>query len=110
MGILVRAEFVVRDGVEEEFAAAVRALLGRVADEPGTLRYDWFSGPGYVVVLEEYADSAAVLDHQEHVGDVLAQVFELAELTVLQVHGEVSPELRELLDSMPMAEVFPPLG
>jgi hypothetical protein len=29
---------------------------------------------------------------------------------VLQVHGDVTPELQELLDGMPMAEVFPPLG
>jgi quinol monooxygenase YgiN len=110
MGILVRAEFVVRDGVDEKFAAIVRGLLGRVADEDGTLRYDWFQGPSYVVVLEEYADAAAVLKHQDHVGDLLAQLFELAELTVLQVHGDVTPELQELLDGMPVAEVFPPLG
>jgi quinol monooxygenase YgiN len=88
----------------------VRALQGRVAGEPGTLRYDWFRGPGYVVVLEEYADSAAVIAHQEHVGDLLAKVFALAEMTVLQVHGDVDAELQGVLDGMPVGRVYPPLG
>ena len=106
----MRVEFVVADGRDKELLEVVRALQGRVAEEPGTLRYDWFRGPGYVVVLEEYADSAAVTRHQEHVGDLLAKVFALAEMTVLQVHGDVDAALREVLDGMPVGQVFPPLG
>lgn len=110
MSILVRVEFVVADGRAGELLELVAALQERVAEEPGTLRYDWFQGPGCVVVLEEYADSAAVVAHQEHVGDLLVQVFALAEMTVLQVHGEVDAALREVLDGMPVGQVFPPLG
>jgi quinol monooxygenase YgiN len=110
VSVLVRVEFVVVDGRDGELLELVRALQGRVAEEPGTLRYDWFQGPGYVVVLEEYADSAAVVAHQEHVGDLLAKVFALAEMTVLQVHGDVDAALREVLDGMPVGQVFPPLG
>jgi quinol monooxygenase YgiN len=107
---LVRVEFVVRAGAEGELLKLVQALQGRVAEEPGTLRYDWFQGPGYVVVLEEYADSAAVVAHQDHVGDLLAKVFAIAEMTVLQVHGVVDAALREVLDGMPVGQVYPPLG
>nr|WP_238356972.1 antibiotic biosynthesis monooxygenase family protein [Kribbella italica] len=107
---MVRAEFVVRDGAEQELLELVRGLQGRVAEEPGTLRYDWFRGPSYVVVLEEYADSAAVVRHQEHVGDLLAKVFAVAELRVLQVHGDVDAALQEVLDGLPVGQVFPPLG
>ncbi|ADB35455.1 Antibiotic biosynthesis monooxygenase [Kribbella flavida DSM 17836] len=110
MGILVRVEFVVRDGREQDFAAVVRALAARVAEEPGTLKYDWYQGPGYVVVLEEYTDAAAAIGHNEHVADLLAQLFALADMTLLQLHGDVTPELQKVLDGLPAAQVFPPLG
>jgi quinol monooxygenase YgiN len=110
VSILVRVEFVVADGRDGELLELVQALQGRVDGEPGTLRYDWFRGPGSVVVLEEYVDSAAVTRHQEHVGDLLAKVFALAEMTVLQVHGDVDAELQGVLDGMPVGQVYPPLG
>ena len=46
MSIFVRAEFVVADGRDGELPELVRGLQGRVADEPGTLRYDWFQYRG----------------------------------------------------------------
>lgn len=109
MGILVRAEFVVRDGRGDDFMAVVEELAIRVADEPDTLKYDWFQGPGYVVVLEEYTDAAAAIRHNQHVADLLGRLFDLADLQLLQLHGNVTPELQKVLDGLPGSEVFLPL-
>jgi quinol monooxygenase YgiN len=71
--IIVRAELRVGPGRVEEFLTVARALAADAADaadEPGTMRYDWYASadPAVFVVLEEYTDPAAA---SEHIGTAL---------------------------------------
>lgn len=105
MSIFVRARFEVRDGRQAEFEKFARALRERADEEPGTLTYRFFStGDGGYLVLEEYADTAAALAHNEHTAGLVAQVRDFSKLVSLEFYGPVGQELRELA---PNATVFP---
>jgi quinol monooxygenase YgiN len=110
--IIVRAELRVRSGRVEEFLAVARALATAAADEPGTLRYSWYTSgdPVVFVVLEEYADPAAAAAHNERCAAHLREVSELADMTSVQVHGDLGPELEAWVAANPVAHAHPPLG
>ena len=72
MAITVRAEFTSRPARRDDFVKLAAALTKAAADEPGTLRYDWFlgAGPDDFVVIEEYLDSEAAFAHNAHCADL----------------------------------------
>jgi quinol monooxygenase YgiN len=111
MTILVRAELATLPGAQDGFVTLAKALAAATDDEPGTLRYDWYveADETRFVVIEEYVDSAAAFAHNAHCEELLGRVGEFAKMTLLQVHGEVSPELESWLASVPIARTFPPL-
>lgn len=112
MTLTSRVEFTAREGRREEFIQAAKALAAATHDEPGTLRYDWYqdADPDSFVVIEEYVDSAAAFAHNAHCDELLKRAFELGELTAMQLHGDISPELQAFADNMPGTKTFPPLA
>ena len=106
--IFVRARLAVRDGRRAEFEEIARALTARAAREPGTLTYRWFGpdGDGYLVI-EEYADTAAALTHNERAADLLGRVPECAELVSAEVYGTLGPELVEWVAAHPQVTAHP---
>jgi quinol monooxygenase YgiN len=112
MTILVRAELRVRPARVEEFLTVARTLAAAAADEPGTLRYEWFTSadPAVFVVLEEYADPAAAVAHNERCADALQQVSDLADMTSVHLHGDLGPDLDAWVAANPVAGAYPPLG
>ncbi|GAB2644027.1 putative quinol monooxygenase [Kribbella swartbergensis] len=88
-----------------------KAVATAADDEPGTLRYDWFQGsdPQKFVVIEEYVDSAAAFAHNAHCEQLLTKINELAEMTMLQLHGNITPDLQAFADSLPIARTYPSL-
>ena len=111
MTIIVRAELRVRPGRQEEFVEVATALADAGADEPGTLRYDWYTSadPAVVVVIEEYADPAAALAHNQHCEAHLRRIPELAEMTTVHLHGDLGPDLEAWVAGNPIAHAHPPL-
>jgi quinol monooxygenase YgiN len=108
---LTRAEFTAHDGRREAFIHVTKALASAAASEPGALRYDWFqdADPDKFVVLEEYVDAAAAFAHNKFCEQLLADAFELAGLTTLQLHGDITAELQTFADSLPIAKTYRPL-
>jgi quinol monooxygenase YgiN len=98
-------------GRREDFLVAAKALAAATVDEPGTLRYDWFqdADPDRFVVIEDYVDAAAAFAHNAHCEQLLANAFALADLTELQLHGDVTPELQAFADSVSGASTYRPL-
>ena len=111
MTIFVRAELTTLPGARDGFVTLAKVLAAATDDEPGTLRYDWYveADPVRFVVIEEYADSAAAFAHNAHCEELLSRVGEFAKMTLLQVHGQLSPELESWLATVPIARTFPPL-
>jgi quinol monooxygenase YgiN len=110
MTIFVRARFAVRDGMQTEFEATIRALARRAAEEAGTLTYRWF-GPdlGIYLVIEEYADTAAALAHNENSADMLARVASIAEMLSAELYGTLGPELLAWVATRPHVTAYPDL-
>lgn len=89
----------IHEGKIDEFQAVARKLLAAVqAKDKGTLQYDWFldRDRGVCVVREAYADSGAMLQHMANMGDLLAALMGLADLSV-EIFGDPSPELAATL-------------
>jgi quinol monooxygenase YgiN len=108
MSIFVRARFDVRDGRQTEFEEIALALAARAAEEAGTLTYRWF-GPhhGSYLVIEQYADTAAALAHNERSPDLLGRVSETAELISAELYGTLGPELLSWVSARPQVTAFP---
>jgi len=108
MSIFLRARFDVAEQQRPEFEKLALALSERAAEEPGTRTYRWFSaGVGSYLVLEEYADTAAALVHNERGADLLARVGECAEMVHGELYGTLGPELSEWARSFPQITTFP---
>jgi hypothetical protein len=63
--------------------------------DSGTLRYDIFlnSDESEALVVEEYANTAALMEHLAHIGDDLSAAI----LATASVHGELLGDLSEEL-------------
>jgi quinol monooxygenase YgiN len=106
MSIFVRARFTARDGRAADFEQVANALREQAADEPGTVTFRLFRAGDAYVALEEYADTAAALAHQERAAALLARVAECAELVSAELYGPIGPELRAWADSQPQVTAF----
>jgi quinol monooxygenase YgiN len=98
MTLLVQCEFrVQRPDQEPEFVRLARALASAAADEPGTLRYQWFvtRRPGHYTILEEYVDADAAETHNGNVEALLIELFSVAELVAVSFYGELNQYLRD---------------
>src|SRR4051794_34696673 len=102
MSIFVRACFDVRTGRPADFEEIALALTARSAEEAGTLSYRWF-GPddGSYFVIEQYADTAAALAHNEHSADLLARVEGTVEMVFAELYGTIGPELLAWVSAHP---------
>jgi len=98
MTLLVQCECrVLRPGNEPEFVRLARALASAAAEEPGTLRYQWFVAqrPGHYTILEEYVDADAAETHNGNVHALLVEIFAVAELVSVSFYGELNKYLRD---------------
>lgn len=107
MSIFVRARFDVRDQRQADFEQIALSLCEQAREEPGTLTFRWFSsGAGSYLVLEEYADSAAALAHNERAAALLERVQECAQMVDAEVYGAIGPEIGEWVRANPQVTTF----
>jgi quinol monooxygenase YgiN len=111
MSLTARAELTARPGRRDDFVLVAKALAAAAADEPGTLRYDWFedADPAKFVVIEQYVDSAAAFAHNAHCEELLANLTDVAEMTSVHLHGDITPDLQAFAASLPIVKTFSPL-
>ena len=102
-------------GVKPENVEKLKALTAEgckvVADEPGTLTYDWHYSEehGSVVLLEAYADSSAHLSHMQadgH-GEFMGSLMALIDSLEFFVLGEPTAEHAASLARVPGAQFYP---
>jgi quinol monooxygenase YgiN len=112
MSLLVQCEFrVKRPGNEPELLRLARALVSAVANEPGTLRYEWFVAPrpGHYSILEEYVDADAAEAHNQHVNALLVEFFAVADLVSISFYGELNKYLSDWISGREGVAVHVPL-
>ncbi|GAA0484962.1 hypothetical protein Ade02nite_08310 [Paractinoplanes deccanensis] len=108
MTIFVRARFEARAGRRADFEEIVLALTARAAEEAGTLSYRWFAPDhGGYLVIEQYADTAAALAHNERSADLLARVEDSAEMVFAELYGTLGPELLAWVAAHPQVTAYP---
>jgi quinol monooxygenase YgiN len=98
--IRVHAVHSVREEHGDEFKTMVTAMVEKVrAGEPGYLSYELFLSDDertcHVVGLLE--DSDAVMAHLTGAADTIGRFSELAPSTRIEIFGDVSDELRQLV-------------
>jgi len=112
MTLLVQCEIrVQRPNNEPEFIRLARALASAAADEPGTLRYQWFvtQQPGHYAILEEYVDADAAETHNQNVHALLVEIFSVAELVSVSFYGELNQYLRDWISGRDRVAIHVPL-
>ncbi|HEX3761418.1 MAG TPA: antibiotic biosynthesis monooxygenase [Kofleriaceae bacterium] len=112
MTLLVLCEFrVQRPDNEPELVRLARALASAAADEPGTLRYQWFvtQQPGHYSIVEEYVDADAAETHNQNVHALLVQFFAVAELVSVSFYGELNKYLRDWISGRAGVAIHVPL-
>jgi quinol monooxygenase YgiN len=77
------------------------------AQEPGTLQYETYfnDDESEAVVLERYRDSQALIDHGQHMAELMEPIIATADVTG-ELLGEPGPELRALITG-DNPQVFP---
>lgn len=98
MTLVVLCEFRVQQPDQEpELVRLARALAAAAADEPGTLRYQWFvtPRPGHYAIIEEYVDADAAETHNGNVHALLGAFFAVAELVSVAFYGQLNTYLRD---------------
>jgi quinol monooxygenase YgiN len=93
------ARFQFHDGRLEEFKRLAAQCMEIVrTQDTGTLQYDIYfnEDQSECIVHERYRDSAALIEHATHLGDLSAAIFATGSVSAAML-GEPSAELRALV-------------
>ena len=96
--------FKVHPGKLEEVKAMFQALSEKTASEKKNLFYEFSMNGDDVFCREAYTDADGVLAHLDNVGALLAEMFTLADVTRVELHGPAA-ELEKLKG--PLAHLNP---
>ena len=100
----VSAMMKVRKGKLQGFRQQAAEII-KLAKEKDTktLRYDWFLSKDETEceVREAYESSDGLIEHRMHIGEALKKLFsEFAEGHAVKLYGELSPQLKEMLEHL----------
>jgi quinol monooxygenase YgiN len=79
--------FKVHPGKMEQIKRSLPQFVEKTAAEKGNLFYEFSMNGDELFCREAYADAEGLLAHLDNVGALLAAMFEIADLTRLEVHG-----------------------
>ena len=90
-------QLAVRDGRLGDFRSLMEEMVESTRSEPGTRAYEWFLSEdgAKCYILELYRDSQALSSHLANIRDLYAPLFELAQITRIEVFGAASEEVKQ---------------
>jgi quinol monooxygenase YgiN len=91
-------EISINQGKLAKFKEVSSQFIERVkTSEPDTLAYEWYfnEDQSKCYVIEQYRDSDALLIHMANIRHLYEPIFEVSEITRIEVFGDPSPEVRE---------------
>ena len=82
-----------------QLKALVTQIVAAVAKEPGTIEYDWSISADHktLMVVERYADSAAVVQHGKDFGPFAKEFFAMAKPSHFVVFGAPDAEAKKAI-------------
>jgi quinol monooxygenase YgiN len=98
------ARFTFHEGGSEEFKRLSAQCMEIVrTEDTGTLQYEIYfnDDQSECIVLERYRDSQALIEHAEHIGDLMEAIVATGSVSG-ELLGEPSPELRANLADGPV--------
>jgi quinol monooxygenase YgiN len=93
----ITAKCSIHEGKLEDFRRIGQDCIDIVrANEPGTLRYDWFIDESRMEcrILEKYESSEALMAHAGNLGDKLGELTGCCDVS-LEIYGAPSDQVRE---------------
>lgn len=96
--------FKIHAGKREAFIALCQQFVEKSSQQPKCLYYGWSFDGDLVHCREGYKDAAGLLAHLENVADLLRELFKIADVTRLEVHGPAQ-EIEQL--RKPLADLKP---
>jgi hypothetical protein len=97
--VSIHPYFKVSDGKMNEFQNFCEQFISITAQEPKCLYYGFSFNGDNVHCREAYEDAEGLLAHLANVGVLLNEVFKIAQVTRLEVHG-VAEELAKLTEPL----------
>jgi quinol monooxygenase YgiN len=79
--------FKIHPGKMDEIKKSLPEFIERTATEKGNLFYEFSMNGDELFCREAYENADALLAHVNNVGALLADMFEIADLTRIEVHG-----------------------
>ena len=97
--VTIHPYFKLHPGKEAESQAVMEKFVAKTRGETMCFFYEFTVLGDEVFCREGYAGAAGVLHHLENIGEVLAEMLEISDLTRLEFHGpaEEIDQLREPL-------------
>jgi hypothetical protein len=96
--------FKLHAGKIEDFKKVCQQFVELSRNEPKCLFYGWSFDGDNVHCREGYEDASGLLEHLDHVGSLLPELFKLGDVTRLEIHGP-KEELEKLRG--PLADFKP---
>jgi quinol monooxygenase YgiN len=111
MSLLGRVEVNVPEAQLDEFRELAEKLTTAIEDEPGIIQYRWFTGkaPSTFVLIEEFADEDAAVDHNRNCGALLEKMVVISTVTRNDVYGTLSDDTKREFESQQGKFTFAPL-
>jgi quinol monooxygenase YgiN len=97
--VSIHPYFRVSDGKMDEFKVFCEQFVSITAQEPKCLYYGFSFNGNDVHCREAYEDAEGLLTHLANVDAVLKEVFRIAQVTRLEVHG-IAEELAKLTEPL----------
>jgi len=97
--VSIHPYFRVSDGKMDEFKEFCEQFISITAQEPKCLYYGFSFNGNNAHCREAYEDAEGLLAHLGNVGALLNEVFKIAQVTRLEVHG-VAEELAKLTEPL----------
>ena len=102
--VSIHPYFKIHEGKEDQVKALLPAFIAKVEEEEAALYYDFTMNGDELFCREGYLGAEGALAHLENVGPELDQLFQLVEITRIEVHGPAA-ELEKLKE--PFGELNP---
>ena len=93
--VSIHPYFKVHPGKLDEFKARLPLFVEKTASEEKNLYYDFTINGDEVFCREAYLGADGALAHLTHVGEMLAKLMKICDLTRLEIHGPAA-ELEKL--------------